>query len=1059
MIILSTWCYAKEVIIGGGSLGWSNWSASNNTWQETKRERYGNPYPEVLHMESSEEGTGSFRSPDFQLTGTHIKFIAGGWAGLAKNPSSFRLVKASDKSVLRSVSPGNIGNDLVTYTWFVPDLKDEIVYFEAVDNYSNWGYAWLQLAYVSQISRGNIDKSHKFRVIETRDPRSFGTWRIVDVDSMGNATRPFLSSGGYGESGTGLIVSPAFAVTSDIKIVLRGWDGKNGDAQQNLAEIIDDNTNEVLVSVKPPIDNGSKETVLDMSKHIGKTVRCQFKDINASNSYAWFGVDSIDAGSYKIDFSTNPSLDGWMNNSPKSELVEQFGIPFLANERAAVKAGGTFTVPVEFNTNRLYLLGMNHSDNAWNWLGDYMGDIEIVYTDGSKDTYPVLFGESIWWGKKFYTYPEPFTSDKKANKLLKETLRLYPQAPVENGLYISVIDTDKEKTIKSVNISDNPDIGGNLCVYGISAETNLDDELGIFGMDIPKNFWDFADKFSLRSSGVGEGWVSKNINEMANLMYATEQSFPKDFKIAKPKNYKGVSIEFDGDPLARLMTNVFYSNVIDMAKKVTDDGEFHTSTFGAPWYGYEGVGLYTDNLEKKTRMYAGFYYDEAWTRDLGRVLSELNFLGYEKKALDCADWVFKMARGWETNPDVKLNGVQLPRHIQRIMQWYQLGEGAGCFENDGHGLTAEYIYNTWKRMSDKKRTVWLKDNWADIKGLGDWAVWQLENPSLSKATDSLWSDSEGSGWNITTGYSIYCDLAQIEALYGLSEMALSVNEKETADKWLKTAKGLKVAAEKNYLIDDPKYGKTWTLKYCGFGGSSTLGPIILPTDRTGLNLKYNYPEWYEYNKRSYKRNLDGFKPHAFGYGQGFITQSALLFDDMNTLYDLLYKTGRTLYNPSRDPYLIPENVIYKPDMSVTARAGDLGNGVQQAEILKTLRLMAGLDDTNQKNIKIMPRLPLQWNSLEVSDLPIVFELSGKRCISTIKYSFKKDKNRADFSLDSKDKLPDIMLRLGAFDSNIKSVFVKIDGKSSFGIIERSGDSAWVHIKLNSGAKKIVLSFK
>ena len=1040
--------YAKEItleIIGGKDIGWKNWFYEKDSWSESKRERYGDPYPEYAHMESFEEGVGILRSPDFIIKGSHIKFAGGGWVGVGKKPSTFSLISSSDGKVLRSTKSAN-NNDMITYNWFVRDLIGEKVYFQAEDNYSNWGYAWLQLAYVAQISTGSSKSDDKYRLIDIKNKNSFGTWKVMSTDSLKNSTPSYLSSIFMGEHGKGIISSPAFNLESKIVLTLRGWDGRHGEANQNIVEVIDEETNQILGTAKPPMSDAPTEVVIDTSGNIGKKVRLQFKDMNGANNYAWFGIDKIDAGTFKKDFNEDISLEDWLSDTSESQMTEEYGIPFLANEIPAVNQGSTYSIPVNLKTSKLYLLGMNHSDTAWSWIGDYMGYIEIVYENDVKETYPILFGEAIWWGKKFYTYPEPFTSHKEARRLFKETARIYPQKPVENGLYISVIDTDSEKLIKSINIIDDPNKSAYLCVYGITALAKYEDKLAISGGELPKDFKIFSEQLSLRPSGVGEAFVSANLSKMADIAYATEESFPKDFNISKPKNYKGVTIEFDGDPLARLMTNVFYHNAEDMSKKVTDDGEYHTSTFAAPWYGYEGVGLYTDNPERKTRMHAGFYFYEAWTRDLGRALSELTFLGYNKKIKDCADWIFKMAKHWEEDSDLNINGTSLPMHIQRILQWYHIGEGSGCFENDGHGLTCLYIYNMWKRMPNKND--WLNKNWENIKGLGNWAVWQLENPEVSKATDSLWSDSEASGWDQTTGYSIYCNLAQIEALLGFAEMAESYGDANIALKWRNTAKSLKIAAENNYVIDDPEYGKTWTTEYAGWGGASILAGIILPTDRIGLDIKNNYPEWHDYNKKAYERIYKNFRPHAFGYGQGFISQAAILFDRMEEAYEILKLTGRTLYNPTIKPYIIPENIIYKLDFSVTARAGDLGNSVQQAEIMKTLRIMAGLDDTDQRNIKIMPRIPKEWTSLKVENMPISFIDKDENLVcSKINYSFKKNKTNVEINISSpQGKLPDtINLRLGAFDENVNIKEISLNGKKVPVTHEKSGDSKWLYL--------------
>ncbi len=55
------------------------------------------------------------------------------------------------------------------------------------------------------------------------------------------------------------------------------------------------------------------------------------------------------------------------------------------------------------------------------------------------------------------------------------------------------------------------------------------------------------------------------------------------------------------------------------------------------------------------------------------------------------------------------------------------------------------------------------------------------------------------------------------------------------------------------------------------------------------------------------------------------------------------------------------------------RFGDLGNGVQEGEIVKTLRLVMGVDDTHLERLQFFPRMSYDWNEVAVSKYPVVFE--------------------------------------------------------------------------------------
>ncbi len=85
------------------------------------------------------------------------------------------------------------------------------------------------------------------------------------------------------------------------------------------------------------------------------------------------------------------------------------------------------------------------------------------------------------------------------------------------------------------------------------------------------------------------------------------------------------SVTFKGSNIAELYTNVYNLNMDDMAKhKVDSDGMTHTSTPGTANFGlYIGLGTFPQGSSS--------YASHIWTRDIGRVLTELAFCGATEK--------------------------------------------------------------------------------------------------------------------------------------------------------------------------------------------------------------------------------------------------------------------------------------------------------------------------------------------------------------------------------------------------------------------------------------------
>jgi len=107
-----------------------------------------------------------------------------------------------------------------------------------------------------------------------------------------------------------------------------------------------------------------------------------------------------------------------------------------------------------------------------------------------------------------------------------------------------------------------------------------------------------------------------------------------------------------------------------------------------------------------------------------------------------------------------------------------------------------------------------------------------------------------------------------------------------------------------------------------------------------------------------------------GYCIGFTTQAAVLLDQMADAERLLGLICRAIYNPMYEPYIVPEISAYDQKTDTFIRMGDLGNGVQQAEIMKLLRIMVGIDDSHSGQLRILPRMPFGWTRISADRFPV-----------------------------------------------------------------------------------------
>lgn len=728
-----------------------------------------------------------------------------------------------------------------------------------------------------------------------------------------------------------------------------------------------------------------------------------------------------------------------------------FGVPFIegtlsvsSNIPGHVKIGGA--------VKRIFLLGMTDNDTIRCWadprdysvrflIGDNLGSIHLNYADGTTQEYPLVLGESDWFGKSFFQYQEPFPTDAHLRRAFATALRIYPPAPVEDGQYIAVI-APKPVPLQSITVESSPAKQGTPVITGITVEAAGSADAagaiavvpGAFSPDLKQ----FIQEKTLRLSGKDEAAAQSSLENLRLALYSSDNTFKGKVREAVPAGYSGPMVSFKGNEQAQILANAFRYNLQDISDKIDAEGMYHTSTKGATSWNGNGFGTFRTN--------AGIYYTTSWCRDMGRSLGELAEMEYTNEALRCADYCLRSARLWEDKSAPKFHGQLYPPHWSRIAN---RPNAAPPYENDGHGLVTMFLYKLWQRLPD--RDEWLRQRWPDVKAAGDWILWQFDHPEISGATNGVMhTTGECAGGN---GYSVYGDYICMDALRALAQMADSIGENESAGRWRARADKMQAAMAERYVINDPKYGQVWTLDYAGWPCKGTvLGPLIVAADYQGFAPEDDNASWRPVNIAAYQRLLDTYRPFGFygqatGYGQGFVTQSALLLDRMDDATKMLDWVAKEIYDPRFDCFIVPEGVQIDPAGRYWFRAGDLGNGVQEAEILKTLRLVIGVDDTQSDRLRLFPRMPFGWTEIAVEKYPVLLEREGKMETAFLRYKLVRSGNRMKLTIASSKETGPVAMRLGPFAKRPEASSISVNDKRPEALVEQSGDSWWVRCTL------------
>ena len=294
-------------------------------------------------------------------------------------------------------------------------------------------------------------------------------------------------------------------------------------------------------------------------------------------------------------------------------------------------------------------------------------------------------------------------------------------------------------------------------------------------------------------------------------------------------------------------------------------------------------------------------------------------------------------------------------------------------ENDGHGALMMFISAlSRKNVVDRE---WLTERRQQLVDAAEFFVWQVEHSRESNFIGVLCSESEAST-QLYGGYDLFSNAMAITALEGYVGIFRKIGDDEYADKLAALSDRLQKGCKEIFMADHPRYGKVftdvsedcWTYLYKRFA------PLFLHCDVLGYDVYKTSPAFHDTMTRTFLAQKEEYynpmSGRQMGYGQGYLTQAALLLDLPDEANDCVEAATMLTYHHTDWKYIVPEGVITHGDGRYWFRNSDLGNGVQQAEIVKLARIMIGVDDFDYPNgIKLIPRLPKNWQYLSVKDFP------------------------------------------------------------------------------------------
>jgi hypothetical protein len=751
--------------------------------------------------------------------------------------------------------------------------------------------------------------------------------------------------------------------------------------------------------------------------------------------------------------------------------------------------------------DKLHFLGMIHNvdiangswyspkgDNGYShFIGDKAGEIIISFMNKEKTIVPLIFGFNLWYGRPwdmfwcyFPTTPDSwppgynydstlFSGNQSYRDLIQNTISLVDGMRVmgsgsNNTRFIFSLDL-QNKPVQSIEIKGVDDMYGHPLISAITVETaepsSVLSPLPVLGKNI------FQTKPVTVQYILNEGY-KPSLEKLKRVIYTFKDEMPKLKDPEIPENYFGPNYNFKGTQEAVYAATYLYRNGPECGAKIADNGTGCASSIARKQTVHYtlGIGIWREepsfslfgNLQNWFRLYqtkspgnlpgAG----QAWSRGIGELIREAMAFGYGKFINTYTDWLDSCLFA-EANPPhwtriVGSGNKYVGHETRKVGNTIETGNR----ENDGHGICMWGRYLTYHWLGHPP--AWNEKHWKATKAAVDWILWQLDTDTIfpGKRKDVLYTESECGNYEFYASYNI---------LHGVNLsiiMAKELGKAQEVESWTKLYNRLQQGILDN-IVDSSEFGPVWHTdpKNNWTDDAQKMAHIQLAPDGITYTPLQDYAVADLRTRKYLKIDINSYRLlmkdknynclRMYGYGQGMMTQAALLLDEMNDAENFINQLVDHCYLPRMEGWTAPEGIIlHRSGEYWVPVNGYMGQDSHLADSQKALRLMLGIDDNNSDNLRIIPRYPSSWDQMSISDFPV---LTGNKR-QKIKYSYIRNEKGQVFTYGFQNPVKNVSLRLGPIPEG-KDVFkATLNGEKVAIENLNSGDSRWVWIKNLSG---------
>ncbi len=749
-----------------------------------------------------------------------------------------------------------------------------------------------------------------------------------------------------------------------------------------------------------------------------------------------------------------------------------------------------------------HFLGMIHNldiaNGSWyspkgdhgysHFVGDKAGEIVIEWESGGAARIPLLFGFNLWYGKAWdvlwhYIDYVPGRGGTNFDSTLfqgtpgcREAIR--DGLSLTDGIRLMGSDSSNARFIFSV------DLGGRrvrsirvtgvseLYDYPVISAITLEREslAAATPVDLPAGL---AAAPHVCAENPRLGTVSlqsiereayrPGVEAIKHVLYTFVDELPQLRQPVEPEGYFGPRFDFQGEPLALYAATYLYRNGPECAAYIADSGTGCSSSTAnlATVHYTQGMGVWYGraSLFGAIQNWFRLYQErnpgglpgtgEAWTRGVGELLRECMAFGYDKFVDSYIDWLDRCLFA-ESNPPhwIRIAGLGRGSEGYRTVKVGDVEE-VGNRENDGHGICMWGRYMIWHWMG--RPCDWNVRRFPATRAAIEWIQWQLDTDRLRPGTrkDVLYTESECAHGD----YDIYSSYNCLHGLKLSIRMAQALGERELVAGWEKLAQRLRQGIL-DHLVDETPDGPVWhTEETCDWQDHAhklvhlhlaTEGDTYTPLDdyARGDATDRRYLEISRATYRFLMRERNYNCLRMYGYGQGMMTQAALLLDQMEDARRFLDLLLRYCYLPRMEGWASPEGIITHRSMQYYLPVnGYMGQDSHVADSTKAVRLLLGIDDNDPRHLRLVPRYPSSWTRMMIADYPVLTGSSRQ----SMGYVYERSGDTARLTYRFRSPVERLSVRLGPFPSGSTAAEAESGGKHAPARLVTSGDSAWVWV--------------